>query len=190
MDPQAPRILVNVFEPPHTKVPEQLYTDVWVALNSPNPSSPTQAELRFVTLGHQLKAAKRLGFFLPHQGVGGFLQKLSAHPCFFTIEELVAFFDATKAETVADDVRAWALQTYGRQIPARAAVAPAPWPDEPELPDDAPEGEACVVCAARRKTALVKPCNHLCLCVTCAATAPLTTCPMCRAPITGIVRVY
>jgi hypothetical protein len=67
-----------------------------------------------------------------------------------------------------------------------------PWPAEPTL--DAATGTtgACVICMERRVATISVSCSHMTLCVTCAshaATRP-ATCPVCRKPMTHIIRAY
>lgn len=73
-----------------------------------------------------------------------------------------------------------------RRRPTPAIAYPAPWPEEPEAND----GDLCAICLARRSATVNVPCGHACLCVTCAASGKLTDCPICRAALTSIVRVY
>lgn len=74
--------------------------------------------------------------------------------------------------------------------PRPATSYPAPWPEEPAAPDDAADSALCVLCLARVAATVNVPCGHACACVTCAAGGQLTACPMCRAALTTIVRVY
>jgi len=57
--------------------------------------------------------------------------------------------------------------------------------DEPT--DD--ESKACSVCLANAKVCVVEPCMHLCLCIGCARKIT-ETCPLCRAALIDIKRVY
>lgn len=41
------------------------------------------------------------------------------------------------------------------------------------------EDDACVICLTTRKTVLLLPCRHLCLCVDCSKVAAVATCPLC-----------
>ncbi|EOD36875.1 hypothetical protein EMIHUDRAFT_201153 [Emiliania huxleyi CCMP1516] len=56
-------------------------------------------------------------------------------------------------------------------------------------------GKVCVVCLSGPRTHAVKPCRHLCLCPDCAATAlkdldTFSQCPICRADMDGVMRIY
>ena len=50
---------------------------------------------------------------------------------------------------------------------------------------------ACVVCMEAPKTHLFSPCNHLCVCVDCAALVMgrRRKCPICRAPAVAAEKV-
>lgn len=58
------------------------------------------------------------------------------------------------------------------------------------------EDAACVACLERAKRAVLLPCGHMCLCLTCAyrlahdAEPRSRRCPMCRGHIDSAVRVY
>ena len=56
-----------------------------------------------------------------------------------------------------------------------------------QLQDDQLSSE-CVTCLTNKRTRLLEPCNHFCLCETCAPRS--ATCPVCRAYITRKTRVY
>ncbi|RYG40958.1 RING-HC finger protein, partial [archaeon] len=45
----------------------------------------------------------------------------------------------------------------------------------------------CVVCMSDRPTVCLLPCGHLCLCGSCMEEGGLSTCPVCRAPFTGML---
>jgi hypothetical protein len=66
---------------------------------------------------------------------------------------------------------------------AAAAAAPA---------EAAAEARTCVVCMSATPDHLVKPCNHLCLCGTCATRVrrERMPCPVCRRPQRGIERIF
>ena len=46
----------------------------------------------------------------------------------------------------------------------------------------------CVVCMDEKKTHIILPCGHYCVCAKCAAS--LTQCPVCRKGIQQIMRCY
>jgi hypothetical protein len=46
----------------------------------------------------------------------------------------------------------------------------------------------CIVCMDAKKTHVFQPCGHYCVCATCAAQCQ--TCPICRAPVTGILKIF
>ncbi|TNJ26193.1 Ankyrin repeat protein 2 [Giardia muris] len=53
-----------------------------------------------------------------------------------------------------------------------------------------PEGMTCVICLTNPKDTLLQPCNHLCVCSSCAGRIMNQTCPLCRTPIESTVKVY
>ena len=54
------------------------------------------------------------------------------------------------------------------------------------------EGHECVICRTSRKTHVLVPCGHLCVCVNCAEiTMTLSNaCPICRKQSTSIMQVF
>jgi len=46
----------------------------------------------------------------------------------------------------------------------------------------------CVICCERVPAMVLLPCGHVCLCQDCASA--VQTCPMCRTPVAGSMRVY
>ena len=50
------------------------------------------------------------------------------------------------------------------------------------------EDSQCVVCMNERKTHAFLPCGHKCVCASCAAKCQ--KCPICRADVTGIVKIF
>ncbi len=66
---------------------------------------------------------------------------------------------------------------------------PDAMPDEP----DATDGEkACPICLERATKTVIIDCGHQVYCVACARefVKPGTACPLCRGPITSVIRVY
>jgi len=50
----------------------------------------------------------------------------------------------------------------------------------------------CVVCMSEPRDTSVLPCRHLCVCKACAellAVQPSTKCPICRAPVSSLLRI-
>jgi len=52
------------------------------------------------------------------------------------------------------------------------------------------EDDYCVICLDAKKGYACVPCGHLCLCGGCAAGAKPTECPICRGPISTIVKIF
>jgi len=49
----------------------------------------------------------------------------------------------------------------------------------------------CCICLDERKTVLLQPCNHLCLCESCADNPSFTsTCPMCKGKVDKVTKVF
>jgi hypothetical protein len=100
--------------------------------------------------------------------------------------------EGTSASTAID------LRYDQPPAPSASSVVPVAWPDEPVLPDDAPEGKACVVCAERGRSVVFSPCGHMIVCVTCARTLHTNAtdantknkCPECRRPVSMSTRVF
>lgn len=51
-----------------------------------------------------------------------------------------------------------------------------------------PEGFHCVICLDNPRDAIIEPCLHMCVCQVCSQI--IRNCPICRAGITNITRVY
>jgi hypothetical protein len=50
------------------------------------------------------------------------------------------------------------------------------------------QSDDCIVCMDAKKTHAFQPCGHKCVCANCAAKCQI--CPICRAPVTGILKIY
>lgn len=50
--------------------------------------------------------------------------------------------------------------------------------------------EACVVCLTTRKTVLLLPCRHLCLCVDCSKVVSTETCPLCFQAVDMAMEIF
>ena len=53
---------------------------------------------------------------------------------------------------------------------------------------EAQSDDCCCVCMDAKKTHAFQPCGHKCVCATCAAQCQ--TCPMCRAPVIGSLKIF
>ena len=58
--------------------------------------------------------------------------------------------------------------------------------DEP--PDD--ESQECIICWDAKRTHACVPCGHRCLCAAESCRHDLAVCPLCRAEVTGFIRVW
>eukprot|EP01139_Manchomonas_bermudensis_P022556 Amastigsp_a693192_6.p2 type:complete len:151 gc:universal Amastigsp_a693192_6:649-197(-) len=61
-------------------------------------------------------------------------------------------------------------------------------PLDPDAPLTSLDAEACVICMDARREYAIVPCGHMCLCVGCRS--GLSACPVCRAPITSLMRIF
>ncbi|TNJ28355.1 Ankyrin repeat protein 2 [Giardia muris] len=52
------------------------------------------------------------------------------------------------------------------------------------------QSSSCIVCLMNPKDTLLQPCNHLCVCSTCAEQIMNQTCPLCRTSIDNTVKVH
>jgi hypothetical protein len=60
---------------------------------------------------------------------------------------------------------------------------------EMERRKDLGSSDLCVVCMESKKTILIMPCNHLCLCFECSRSVS-DKCPMCRSPVENKIKVF
>jgi hypothetical protein len=73
-------------------------------------------------------------------------------------------------------------------VHARSANKPVVAPVEEKKED---ESDDCVVCMTTKKNYIILPCMHMCLCSECVEpTRASTKCPMCRADIVDIKKVF
>lgn len=63
-------------------------------------------------------------------------------------------------------------------------------PDEPSLPDGAPENQQCTICYDRARATVAVPCGHCYACVTCIRTQLPKECAICRKPLEKIIRKF
>ena len=61
--------------------------------------------------------------------------------------------------------------------------------------DDEDEDRLCVICWDAPKDTLIQPCNHLCLCHSCATKVDhrgvrISQCPMCRGNVFDTIKVF
>ena len=81
-----------------------------------------------------------------------------------------------------------------RQPPSAQHATPAA--DAPATARSlASDTDCCVVCLVEPKSHLITPCGHKCVCATCAtrvalAAGRVSTCPICRAKVESVVRVF
>ena len=73
------------------------------------------------------------------------------------------------------------------QAAAATAAPPPPMGEIVEPTADAANSE-CVVCLDGRRECVFVPCGHVATCEQCSGT--LVNCPICRASIERVVRVY
>lgn len=55
---------------------------------------------------------------------------------------------------------------------------------------DADTSTVCVICMERKRKCLMRPCRHFSLCISCVTSQKHEKCPVCRAAVTGIERVF
>ena len=67
-------------------------------------------------------------------------------------------------------------------------VQTAPLPAPENLTQN--EENLCVICEEQKKTVLLLPCRHLCLCRSCSNLPNLMDCPMCRSKIADKMEVF
>ena len=58
----------------------------------------------------------------------------------------------------------------------------------PPPPPTLQENEECVICFEAKRTVVLLPCKHCCLCSTCALNA--TECPLCREEVKDTLEIY
>ena len=48
----------------------------------------------------------------------------------------------------------------------------------------------CIICLDREKVFACIPCGHLVLCDMCSSMRGLNSCPLCRVPISSLIKIY
>ena len=56
--------------------------------------------------------------------------------------------------------------------------------------DSAEETKQCVVCMSEERSHAIIPCGHKCLCIHCASNHSFNECPLCRATVTLVCKIY
>jgi hypothetical protein len=74
--------------------------------------------------------------------------------------------------------------------PKKQSPPPAPGQEEPSAPEKTPDDRFCVICLDSPKIVAAVPCGHVCACVACAAAARPKMCPVCRTPVTQMMRIF
>ena len=76
--------------------------------------------------------------------------------------------------------------------PQRVSVIyPEEWKGEPsEAPEGTPDDDLCRLCLTRSRATVNNDCGHMVYCVRCAVETRPTTCPVCRAVLVRVMRVY
>mmetsp|Transcript_19787 Transcript_19787/g.37756 ORF Transcript_19787/g.37756 Transcript_19787/m.37756 type:complete len:391 (-) Transcript_19787:132-1304(-) len=75
--------------------------------------------------------------------------------------------------------------------PGVSARACDNWEESPQ--EDEEDRHACVVCMDRRRTVVLLPCRHMCICKECATVLFQTSpqrCPLCREDVEEVFRVF
>jgi len=64
--------------------------------------------------------------------------------------------------------------------------------DQQDVKKQSEEEEAtdCVICLSNKKTVLLLPCKHLCLCIDCSKNQSIIDCPLCRIKIESKTSVF
>lgn len=74
------------------------------------------------------------------------------------------------------------------QIRGAADAADATDAADSGMASSGPSQAACVVCLDRPRDAVCLPCGHMHTCSVCAAKLPTRSCPLCRQPITKVIK--
>lgn len=141
-------------------------------------------ETLMATTGHtvdQIASAIPGGRMAPRKNlVAEYLTKLTASG--MTLDELAEHVNAVRTHHPADSgilaATQQALELIGH-APAPAAAAAAA---------RAVVESSCVVCIDSPGVIALAPCGHMCICAKCSAGT--SSCPVCRSPVTSMLRVY
>ena len=95
---------------------------------------------------------------------------------------LETLLDAPQSTGEADVLN----ESAGRALPL-PALPSSREADVHKAPADEQASE-CVICLAAERECVLVECGHACVCEQCAAT--LATCPLCRAPIERVIRLF
>ncbi len=89
-------------------------------------------------------------------------------------------WDLADLETLLSLAAEWENLRREKGVPI--TITPPPLPEQ-----------VCCICLAEKADTACVPCGHLCACGACLKTlssAEDSRCPMCRTPVTGVLRIY
>ena len=93
----------------------------------------------------------------------------------------VAFSDVEdrklEVEGDADKVGVKTQELFGED--SKPSPPPAPSPSTEVIT----EGQECIICLDAKKTVVMIPCKHKCLCSSCSKTNDIKECPICRVEV-------
>lgn len=75
-------------------------------------------------------------------------------------------------------------------VEGAAAAVPVVIPQQGTQSSAIDDEHLCVVCEDAKKSVIILPCKHMCLCANCANFDRIKECPMCRAKVEDSMNVY
>ena len=116
-------------------------------------------------------------------------QKLSSMPLHHTVEHLSRYTVQDMIDNQYNDDELQSMEYELRVVLKRVSRARDEIEKKKEANSNTDTNNVCCVCLVGRKTILLMPCRHLCLCDSCN-TRINDRCPMCNSCITHSITVY
>lgn len=113
-----------------------------------------------------------------------------AHEAKITATRTYASESRRAIEAQAEVMARYKPKTTSRPPPVQSAPPPLVAKAENDDDNDDDDSKLCVICMDAEKTQVCVPCGHRCLCAECAEANKPDKCPVCRADVSVVIRVF
>lgn len=110
---------------------------------------------------------------------------------------LILTSDSEKRRVIQDEFNDVLRQLNAPYLEVKVSKSLVPDEQEETIAPSTPRAvRPCVICHENEISAMIKPCKHVCLCVSCSRSQSETiekgmfACPICRTYVSKIVKVY